>query len=430
MVTKIKSALDELSENVLFQKIGDICSAANTTTTPEELLEFSLKSILELYGAQRGSIFILDDSEDHLILKASHGMKRFEEDLMVKRMGEGIVGQVAVFKKPIVVEDIATDKRFGEYKSRKDYLTPSFICAPLMIKDELIGVINITDKESGHRFNTNEVQLLDFLSSQIALNYRRILLYQKFKKVVKETEHLKDKLDKSDQVTERLKKQIAIQEKLATIGKLAGGIAHEFNNPLDGVMRYTNLCLSHTKDDDLIRGYLLEVKHGLDRMAKIVKNLLDCSRSEVPKKERILFKHVLDHVLHSVKGEVLIKNIEITKSVDENIPSILDLGLERVLTNIIRNAIDAMPPKGKLSISAKNLNRELIIKISDTGCGIKQDIIDKIFEPFFTTKDLDKGCGLGLTIVSEIIKSYEGKIDVSSAEGEGAVFIVTIPLNL
>jgi signal transduction histidine kinase len=427
MVVKFKSAIEELSENLLFQKIGDICSAANTTTIPEDLLEFSLKSILELFGAKRGSIFILNDEEEHLILKASHGMKRFEEELMVKRMGEGIVGQVALFKKPIVVEDISTDKRFGEYKSRKDYLTPSFICAPLMIKDEVIGVVNITDKESGLRFNTKEVQLLDFLSSQIALNYRRILLYQKFKKVVKESEHLKNKLDQSDEVTEHLKKQIVIQEKLATIGKLAGGIAHEFNNPLDGVMRYTNLCLSHTKEDDLIRGYLLEIKHGLDRMAKIVKNLLDCSRSEVPKKERVLFKDVLEHVLHSIKVEILLKNIEVEKHVDDHIQPILDLGLERVLTNIIRNAIDAMPQKGKLSIDAKTKNNELVIKISDTGCGISQEIIDQIFEPFFTTKDLDKGCGLGLTIVSEIIKSYEGKIEVSSNLGEGATFTVTVP---
>ena len=267
MVTKIKSALEELSENLLFQKIGDICSAANTVTTPEELLELSLKSILELFNAKRGSIFILDESEETLILKSSQGMKPSEKDKMVKRMGEGIVGQVAQFKKPIVVEDIAKDTRFDDYKSHKGYLTPSFICAPLMIKDELIGVINITDKESGHRFNKNEVQLLDFLSSQIALNYRRIQLYHNFKKIVKETETLKDQLGKSDEQTEHLKKKIVIQEKLATIGKLAGGIAHEFNNPLDGVMRYTNLCLSHIKDDEVVRGYLLEIKHGLDRMA-------------------------------------------------------------------------------------------------------------------------------------------------------------------
>src|SRR6185295_16574697 len=124
--------------------------------------------------------------------------------------------------------------------------------------------------------------LLDFLASQIALNYRRIELYTKFKTIIKEKEHLENRLGKSGKETEELKKRITIQEKLATIGKLAGGIAHEFNNPLDGVMRYTNLCLEHVKDDEVVHGYLLEIKHGLNRMANIVRNLLACSRNEYP----------------------------------------------------------------------------------------------------------------------------------------------------
>src|SRR6185295_15503686 len=116
-------------------------------------------------------------------------------------------------------------------------------------------------------------------SSQIALNYRRGQLYQKFKKAVRESKSLKNKLGKSSDETKILKNKIVVQEKLATIGKLAGGIAHEFNNPLDGVLRYTNLCIEHTKDDEVVRGYLLEIKQGLNRMVNIVKSLLACSRN-------------------------------------------------------------------------------------------------------------------------------------------------------
>jgi len=277
-----KQESERLAQSVLFQKISEICAAVNVATDGTGLLEISLQGTLELFGAERGSIFILKENGKDLILKSARGMALNEERNMVKRLGEGVVGQVAASKKPIFVDDISKDDRFENFQARKSYRTPSFICAPLLIKDSLLGVINIADKVDGKRFTQNELQLLDFLSSQIALNYRRIQLYEKFKKIVKESKDLKDELGKTSKETTHLKQQVIQQEKLASIGKLAGGIAHEFNNPLDGVMRYTNLCLEHIKEDEVVRGYLLEVKHGLNRMANIVRSLLACSRNTDP----------------------------------------------------------------------------------------------------------------------------------------------------
>ena len=273
---------EEFTQSELFQQIGDICAAVNAVSSARELLEVSLKKTLDLFGAIRGSIFILDENERDLILKIAQGMEVKEQENMVKRLGEGVVGRVAASKKPIFVTDISQDHRFKNYKARSSYKTPSFICAPLLIKDKLIGVISLSDKECGSHFSSNELQLLDFLSSQIALNYRRIQLYQKFKTIEEESQTLKHKLGKSSEEATHLKKQVVLHEKLATIGKLTGGIAHEFNNPLDGVMRYTNLCLDHVKDDEVVRGYLLEIKNGLHRMANIVKSLLACSRTTGP----------------------------------------------------------------------------------------------------------------------------------------------------
>jgi len=189
-----KSIFTNVSKTDLFQKINDICSTVDSVISTKDLFEVSLSKIIELFGANRGSIFILTENEDELTLSATIGLQRDEKEAMVKRMGDGIIGKVAQEKRPIVVENIAKDKRFLNFKARKGYQTPSFICAPLMIKDQLIGVINITDKKSGIHFNTNEMQLLDFLSSQIALNFRRIELYQKFKQSIKETQNLKNKL--------------------------------------------------------------------------------------------------------------------------------------------------------------------------------------------------------------------------------------------
>lgn len=425
-----KSLTDELSQTELFYKIGDICTLVEDIQNAKDLLKTSLDSTLKLFEAKRGSIFIFDKNSTNLILESAIGMDLQEEDQIVKRMGEGVVGQVAKSKTPIFVSDLEQDDRFDNFKARNSYQTTSFICAPLMIKDELIGVINITDKESKSRFTEKDMQILDFLASQIALNYKRINLFNKFNSAIKETAKLKDKLGKTDQEAKHLKKQIFIHEKLATIGKLAGGIAHEFNNPLDGVMRYTNLCLDQTKDNEVVRGYLLEIKHGLDRMATIVRNLLSCSRNEIPTGNKISFETALERAINSLSTEIYQKKIKIEKDIEKNLITINDFGLEIVLKNIINNAIDAMDDNGKISIKACKDNIYLDIAISDTGKGIKEEDIGKIFEPFFTTKDIDKGCGLGLTIVGEIVKNYSGKINVESKEKKGTTFNIKLPIIL
>ncbi len=419
--------LEGVSQSDLFNKVNEVCGAVNSVSTSDELLDVSLSKIMDLFGACRGSIYILKEDEDVLVLKVSKGMKRKDENQLTKSFGKGFVGKVAEMKKPIFVEDIASDKRFKNYKPRSSYSTNSFICAPLLVKDELLGVINITDKESGSRFKEEEIQLLDFLSIQIALNYRRLELYKKLEKVVREAQNLKTRLIQSDQKAEHLKKHIFIQDRLASIGKLAGGIAHEFNNPLDGVLRYTNLCLEHLKDDDIVRGYLLEIKYGLNRMAGIVRNLLSCSRTGIVKNEKIDLAKALELSLDSLKTELSCKNISVEKSIAKGLPPIIDLGLERIFVNLLRNAIDAMDDGGKITVSA-NLEGDLIqIKIVDTGKGIPEQEVEKIFEPFYTTKDLGKGCGLGLTIVYEIVKIYNGSIEVESKPGKNTTFKIILP---
>jgi len=424
----MKSAIDELTQAELFQKIGEICATVNTALGEQDLLDVSLKKIMKLYGATRGSVFIITEAGNELMLRSSFGMQIQEKESMIKQMGQGIVGRVAQLKVPLYVDDISKDGRFSNFKGRGSYSTPSFICAPLMVKDQLIGVINIADKETGHRFNETDMQLLDFLTTQVALNHRRIQLHQKFKRIVKEKENLKDQLGQTDQEKNKLKKQIVVHEKLATIGKLAGGIAHEFNNPLDGVMRYTNLCLDHIQEDEVVRGYLIEIKHGLNRMANIVRNLLACSREDYPAQQFVELKQAFEHALAAKMNEILRKNIIVERNIAQNIPPIRDLGIERIFTNLINNAVDAIDQGGKISMKAELSAQVIVIYFSDTGRGISSDHITKIFEPFFTTKDIDKGCGLGLTIVGEIIKSYEGTIDIESEEGVGTAFTIKIPL--
>ena len=364
----------------------------------------------------RGSIFLLEENVQELVLKSSFGMNTSEQKRLVKRMGEGIVGQVAELKKPLIVEDIRKDGRFQNYKSGHNYSSHSFICSPLMIKDKLIGVINIADKESGLPFENQDLELLDFISNQIAVNYQHTQLNQSLKNTEEETQ--------------KLKKQVVVQERLATIGKLAGGIAHEFNNPLDGVMRYTNLALEHLDEDDtVVKEYLMEVRHGLKRMANIVKSLLACARNTQPTMQRVDVNKCVEQALKEQQTDLFKKNIIVEKSLQKNIPEIIDLGIDRILSNLLSNAVDAMPNHGKLNIRTSVERGFFKLVIADTGKGISKDHLDRIFEPFFTTKKIDQGCGLGLTIVDEILKHYKGEVELESTPDKGTTFTILLPME-
>jgi two-component system, NtrC family, sensor kinase len=423
MKTSTEATVYLFSTKDLLDKINAIGMAAYDASGIDDLLKVSLRHTVDLFNAQRGSVYLIDKNEQELILKAALGMKLSEQKRLVKRLGEGIVGRVAQLKKPLRVEDISKDTRFKNYKSRTSYQSPSFICAPLMIKDKLIGVINIADKESGEPFTRQDLDLLDFLSNQIALNYQRVNLNQNLTHILKESESLSEE-------AKRLKTQVTLHERLATLGKLAGGIAHEFNNPLDGVMRYTNLAIDHLREDDVVvKEYLIEVRQGLKRMANIVKSLLACARNTQPSMSSVDVNKCVDQTIKEFHSHLFRKNIAVDKILQRNLPEITDLGVERILSNLMSNAIDATPERGKIAIETSASRGFLKIVFWNSGKPILKEHMERIFEPFFTTKNIDQGCGLGLTIVSEIVKHYKGDIELESAPQKGTTFTIRLPIE-
>jgi signal transduction histidine kinase len=423
MKNNIELSAYSISTKDLLDKINSIGMAAYDASGIDDLLKVSLRHTVDLFNAQRGSIYLIDKNEKELTLKAALGMNLTEQKRLVKRLGEGIVGKVAELKKPLRVEDITKDSRFKNYKSRNSYQSPSFICAPLMIKDKLIGVINIADKESGLPFTRQDLDLLDFLSNQIALNHQRVSINQNLTKILQESESLSEE-------AKRLKTQVTLHERLATLGKLAGGIAHEFNNPLDGVMRYTNLAIDHLREDDVVvKEYLIEVRQGLKRMANIVKSLLACARNTQPSMSRVDVNKCVEQTVKEFHPHLFRKNITVDRNLQKHLPEITDLGVERILSNLMSNAIDAVPEKGKIAIETSVNRGFLKIIFWNSGRGIPKEHMEKIFEPFFTTKNIDQGCGLGLTIVSEIVKHYKGDIELESGPLKGTAFTIRLPIE-
>ncbi len=221
-------------------------------------------------------------------------------------------------------------------------------------------------------------------------------------------------------------------EKLAGVGKLAAGVAHEINNPLTCVLTNSSLLLSDLPPDDPRREDLQAVVDETLRCRKIVKGLLDFARQTKPQKQKLDLNKVAADVIALVRNQASFQNISIDADLDPHIPSVLADAdqMRQVVLNIILNAADAMPQGGKIRVrsSFEPKASQAILRISDTGPGIPAEIQDKMFEPFFTTKKT--GTGLGLAIAYGIMERHKGSLKVESAPGRGTTIEMILPTNI
>lgn len=372
-------------------------------------LNRTLKEIMTVVHAERGSLFLFDSEHQELILNSFHSSRELPIKGLRQRMGEGVSGKVAHNKTPVLVKDINIDGRFHQ-NGFGHYSTNSFISIPIFSMERLLGLMNFGDKSSGAAFSEDDLNTAVIISK-----YACVAL---------------DGLVGLKQEKDSLEKQKAQLEKYATVGKLAAGIVHEINNPLDGVIRYTNMLLNQIDNASVAHEYLLDIKKGLNRIANITRSLLEFSHqvnSNSPKVKKYISVHgLIDEALDAFKDRIK-HNVTVAKKYRDDHVRLIDFGLSHVVINIIENALDAMPHGGTLEIATITNALSLEITFKDSGFGIPQDIKERIFEPFFTTKTMDKGTGLGLAICKEIVNKYEGMIKVEGSENQGSTFTIIIP---
>ena len=219
-------------------------------------------------------------------------------------------------------------------------------------------------------------------------------------------------------------------KKVASIGRLSAHLVYELTNPLDGVLRYTRLLLKQMSEDDPKRAYVEQILDGLIRMAEMVRGMFDFIWKDGMVFSLVDIPKSIKRILSFFSTQIATQNIQVDTEFDKCIPLVLNVDVEHIFANIIKNAIQAMPDGGKLSISAKMLSPELFeARFSDTGPGIPDEMQRAIFEPFFTTRPSGQGSGLGLSISHEIADTYNGSIDVESLLGRSTTFIVRLPVN-
>ncbi|MDY6845483.1 MAG: ATP-binding protein, partial [Thermodesulfobacteriota bacterium] len=243
--------------------------------------------------------------------------------------------------------------------------------------------------------------------------------------------------ERDEQLRRRAQEEINRSERLAMIGRLAAGVAHEINNPLGSILLFSHLLLQKAPLEGLHRENLERIERETKRCQNIVQGLLDFAKKREPKAELVTLNKLADETIKIFENHPMCHNVKVTRQYQEDLPEILadPNQIMQVFANIIMNAVDAMKGQGGITIETAFIHDDIEdhnsaeIRFSDTGDGMPPDVMERVFDPFFTTKGVGQGTGLGLSVSHGIVEGHGGTIKVRSILGTGTTFIVSLPIN-
>ncbi|MBI2419050.1 MAG: two-component sensor histidine kinase, partial [Ignavibacteriales bacterium] len=257
------------------------------------------------------------------------------------------------------------------------------------------------------------------------------ILAEKFNDMIK-------RLDTAYQELQRTQTNLIQSEKLATVGTLTAGLAHEINNPVAGLQNCIRRISNDPKNLEQNKKYLVMMENAIDRIERIVNSFLDYTRKQETTFSNLYLESIIENTLILLGHRLEVSRVTISKNFHPSLPQIKGNKnqLEQVILNLVINSLDSIEERiskdngtaRKIDFSAKLYDKNIILKVIDSGNGIPADVLDKVFDPFFTTKPPGKGTGLGLSVVYNIIKTHNGKIMFESKENSGTSVSITLPV--
>lgn len=433
---------------------------ASTSDAKESAREEFLKYIITAFNANTGCIAHTNPDNKSLTIIAGIGLPK-EAIGNIIPFGSAVLGWVAENKKPLLLNGDLRDTKLNiKSNSNKIGQNRSSMCWPLLVENELVGVISINEDSEEFSFTEQDLKKGSNIIHFTALAVENARLLDQSQELLNQQKKLNKQLEEAHN-------QLLQSEKLASIGQLAAGVAHEINNPvgyinsnmaslkgyafdlisvIDLFSEYyeqsqsDNIELKNTlnkkiEDVDLdfiktdLHSLIDESLEGVSRVKKIVNDLKDFSHVDDIEMQWADLHRGLDSTLNIVHNELKYK-ADIIKNYGE-IPEVECIAsqINQVFMNVLVNAAHAIEKHGTITVATGLSNDFVWIKIQDTGTGIPEDKINRIFDPFYTSKPVGSGTGLGLSLSYTIIEKHHGKIEVESTVGSGSIFTIWLPVQ-
>jgi PAS domain S-box-containing protein len=305
---------------------------------------------------------------------------------------------------------------------------------PVEVAAEMMRRMRSAEYGPPDKLNTTRMNFINKQGEEVPVNFSATIIRERGAEVasVGIFSDLREIL-KVHQELEAAQAQLVHSEKIASLGRMSAGVAHEINNPLAGILIYAELLQRSLREDAPERQQIDEIITQTLRCKQIVSRLLEFSRQSLGQKTLFSVNEVIGRCVELVGQQALFHNISVIQDLGVNLPQVLGNAseIQQVFTNLLLNAADAMLGRGKITIASSSAPQDggVVVTFSDTGPGISPDIKNKIFDPFFTTKPPGKGTGLGLSIVYGVIQRHGGTIEVDSTPGGGTTFTLRFSIN-
>jgi len=415
-IRRTEMALRQRNEELA--ALNEISRTVTSSLDLDEVLAATMQGIREILRVEAGALALVDEETGELVFHKTLSPQEGWITGRTFRIGEGIVGQVVATGRPYLVNDVTDDPYFlPRVDQGAGFTTRAVLCVPLVVRGRIIGAIEVINKLDGP-FTDADLDLLQTMAGSVAVAVENARLYAE--------------LADFASALERSQAQLVQAEKMAAIGRLAASLAHEINNPLQAIHNALHLSSQSGLPEEKREEYLSMAQKEVGRLIEIVRRMLDFYRPSPGEVVHTDVNQALENALAIAGKRLQHGRIRVHARLARDLPSVPAVPdqLTQVFLNIIINAIEAMPEGGDLRVGTllSEDGEWVLVAFRDSGPGLTPEQLDHIFEPFYTTKP--NGTGLGLAISYGIIERHGGTIEVSSQPGQGATFIVRLPVHL
>ena len=394
----------------------------------DEILRLVLEGVTKNIGFDRARLYLVNEKRNVLECKVAVGIDEERIKGIALRLDpeDSVVARSIFEKQPFVIPDARKDPRVNQMIKEKFNLC-SLVVIPLLVKDKALGAIAADFVEPNKNITKETLESMMVFAQQAGLAIHNAFMYQELKTF---SQQMEEKIQKTTADLSKTEAQLIRSEKLAALGQLAAGIAHEIRNPLTSINILIHSLASNLPSGASQKEDLKVIEEEIHRINEIVDQFLRFAKPAPPLLGKAEVVSIFEETLQLLRPQIEKQRIIIQKEFQPLPPILMDREqMKQVILNLLLNAVQAMPKGGHLALKGHLPEGDRWIKLSiqDSGLGIPGEDIDKLFDPFFSTKE--GGVGLGLSIAHRIIDQHRGKIEVESTLGKGTLFTVWLPIS-